>query len=217
MTSDSPVDPSLVEWAEYWYPISWKGLLVFGAITALAAVGTIVFSALQWRTTVIRERQSDWRTAQLEFSAEQLRATNLALEERIAPRTLQPAQQVDLSNALRKLAGKKVGVLSYSFDLESARFAKQIVGSFLAAGVIVDDGILSLSPNQQLVFGLQVSGDNQDITQLIAASLASISKMPVAVRDQMQAFPGIYVRTTPRGVEPDARVLVGVKPLPTMP
>ncbi len=60
------VDPSLLEWAEFWYPVSWKGVLAGGLITAIGACATIAFLLLQWRTTTLREEQSDWRTSVLE-------------------------------------------------------------------------------------------------------------------------------------------------------
>jgi len=61
-----PVDPALLAWAEYWYPIAWKGLVAAGLIAAIGACATIVFLLLQWRTTTIRENHSEWRTWILE-------------------------------------------------------------------------------------------------------------------------------------------------------
>jgi hypothetical protein len=70
MVSDlSPIDPALLASAEYWYPIAWKGLLVAGAITAIGACATIGFLLLQWRTSTIREQQSEWRTSALEVQS----------------------------------------------------------------------------------------------------------------------------------------------------
>lgn len=63
----SPIAKALLEWAEYWYPISWKGVLVGGVITAVGACATIAFLLLQWRTTAIREEHSEWRTSSLEL------------------------------------------------------------------------------------------------------------------------------------------------------
>jgi hypothetical protein len=68
------VEPSLLEWAEYWYPISWKGVLAGGVITAIGACATIAFLLLQWRTTTIREEQSDWRTTVLEADTAKAKA-----------------------------------------------------------------------------------------------------------------------------------------------
>jgi hypothetical protein len=68
------IDPALLEWADYWYPISWKGVLAGGLITAVGACATIVFLLLQWRTTGIREAQSEWRTASLETQTAQANA-----------------------------------------------------------------------------------------------------------------------------------------------
>jgi hypothetical protein len=53
----SPINPALLAWAEYWYPIAWKGLLGAGLATALAACATIAFLLLQWRTSLIREQK----------------------------------------------------------------------------------------------------------------------------------------------------------------
>jgi hypothetical protein len=62
----SPVAKGFLDWAEYWYPISWKGVLVGGIITAIGACATIAFLLLQWRTTSIREEHTEWRTSSLE-------------------------------------------------------------------------------------------------------------------------------------------------------
>lgn len=152
--SSEPVDPSLLAWAEYWYPISWKGLLVFGAVTAVAAVGTIVFFAFQWRATVIRERQGDWRTAQLEIAAgkanerESLaneRAANLEREAAVlrlelnreiqkhAQRLLTGEQK---SAMILELKGKLSEILVVTQnDPEAFAFQIQIFGVFSEANV----------------------------------------------------------------------------------
>lgn len=75
MASDlSPIDPAALAWAEYWYPIAWKGLLFAGLITAVGACAGIAFLLLQWRTSLIREEQSDWRTSALEVQAKRAEA-----------------------------------------------------------------------------------------------------------------------------------------------
>jgi hypothetical protein len=68
------VDQSLLEWAEYWYPIAWKGVLAGGLITAVGACATIAFLLLQWRTTTIREEQADWRTSIVESETARAKA-----------------------------------------------------------------------------------------------------------------------------------------------
>jgi hypothetical protein len=69
-----PLDPSILDWAEYWYPISWKGVLFGGLVTAVGACATIGFLLLQWRTTTIREEQSELRTSSLETQTSQANA-----------------------------------------------------------------------------------------------------------------------------------------------
>ena len=57
-----PVDPQLLERANWWFDVSWYGLLLAGGATALAAAATVVFLFLQFWSSGVRERQSDWRT-----------------------------------------------------------------------------------------------------------------------------------------------------------
>ena len=80
----SPVDPMTLAWAEYWYPIAWKGLLAASAATILAACLAAIFLLLQWRTTTIRERQSDWRTSALELQTAQAKRETVKAAERVA-------------------------------------------------------------------------------------------------------------------------------------
>ncbi|MGP0095013.1 MAG: hypothetical protein ACLPKB_34440 [Xanthobacteraceae bacterium] len=82
--SSSPIDSQLLAWAEYWYPIAWKGLLLAGIITAVGACFSIVFLLLQWRTINIRETQSEWRTSALELQTAEAKRDTSAAEERIA-------------------------------------------------------------------------------------------------------------------------------------
>ena len=67
----SQIDPASLNWVEHWYPIAWKGLLVAGLITVIGAIGSMGFLLLQWRTSGIREQQSDWRVSILEVQAKQ--------------------------------------------------------------------------------------------------------------------------------------------------
>jgi hypothetical protein len=64
-----PVDPSLLDRANWWFDVSWYGLLWAGAFTALAACATVIFLFLQYWSSGVRERQSDWRTSSLELQA----------------------------------------------------------------------------------------------------------------------------------------------------
>lgn len=78
------VDPTLLEWAERWYPVSWKGILVAGLLTAVAACATLGFLLLQWRTTSIREEQSEWRTSTLELQTATAKAELVKAQAEIA-------------------------------------------------------------------------------------------------------------------------------------
>lgn len=97
-----PLDPTLLDWAEYWYPISWKGVLAGGIITAVGACATIAFLLLQWRTTSIREEQSEWRTSTLELQTAQANAALGEAQADIAKANLQIAEAKKQTAALEK-------------------------------------------------------------------------------------------------------------------
>jgi hypothetical protein len=69
-----PIDPDLLERANWWFNISWYGLLWAGAATALAACATVTFLFIQFWSTNIRERQAEWRTSALELQTKQAEA-----------------------------------------------------------------------------------------------------------------------------------------------
>jgi IgA-specific serine endopeptidase len=73
-TGLSQIDPASLNWVEHWYPIAWKGLLVAGLITVISAIGSMGFLLLHWRTSGIREQQSDWRISMLEVQAKRANA-----------------------------------------------------------------------------------------------------------------------------------------------
>jgi hypothetical protein len=64
-----PVDPQLLERANWWFDVSWYGLLWAGLVTAMAAFATVAFLFLQFWSSGVRERQSDWRTSSLEVQS----------------------------------------------------------------------------------------------------------------------------------------------------
>jgi hypothetical protein len=79
-----PVDPNLLERANWWFDVSWYGLLIAGFIAAVAACATIAFLFAQYWSSGIRERQAEWRTSTLEFQTADAKRDTAAAGERIA-------------------------------------------------------------------------------------------------------------------------------------
>jgi chromosome segregation ATPase len=70
MSSDlASIDPSVLSWGEYWHPIAWKGLLIAASLAALAAVASVAFLLLLWRTSTIKDHSADWRSTTLQAHA----------------------------------------------------------------------------------------------------------------------------------------------------
>jgi hypothetical protein len=88
-----PVDPSLLESANTWFDRSWYGLLLCGAATAILAMATVMFLFIQYWSSGVRERHTEWRTSALELKTAEANAR---------------AKEADLKlEQLRRLAGPR--------------------------------------------------------------------------------------------------------------
>ena len=87
-----PIDPGLLERADWWFDISWYGLLWAGAATAIAACATVTFLFIQFWSSNIRERQSEWRTSTLEVQAKRADADLAQAKASIAGADARAAQ-----------------------------------------------------------------------------------------------------------------------------
>ena len=75
MSSDLPsIDPAVLAWGEYWYPIAWKGVLVSCSIAVLAALASSGFFLLLWRASIVKDHSIDWRTTALQAQTKTLNA-----------------------------------------------------------------------------------------------------------------------------------------------
>ena len=79
-----PVDPGLLESASRWFDISWYGLLWSGSFTALAAVATVIFLFIQFWSSGVRERHTEWRTTSLEKQTAEAKKETILAQEHIA-------------------------------------------------------------------------------------------------------------------------------------
>jgi hypothetical protein len=79
-----PVDAAMLESANKWFDISWYGLLLAGGITALGAFATVAFLFVQFWSSGVRERNSEWRTSVLELQTAEAKKDTAEAQERIA-------------------------------------------------------------------------------------------------------------------------------------
>jgi hypothetical protein len=73
------------------------------------------------------------RAAQLEKEAQELKASNLALEAKIKPRRLSGDDSLKLTDALSTLQPLSIGVVSPMLDPEAHDFANDLYNSFISA------------------------------------------------------------------------------------
>lgn len=112
------------------------------------------------------------RAAQLEQESERLKAANLALEVKIAPRRLDAAQQQRLGAVFSRYPGRMVRVGSYSLDAEAALLGQQILNSLQGARLPFEDARMSEASLGSLLVGISVTGtDRLLVTELISVFL----------------------------------------------
>lgn len=91
-----PVDPALLQSANRWFDISWYGILIAGLLTAVAAAATVFFLFVQFWSRGVKERHTEWRTAELETRTVEANAS-LGIA------------QADIANANAKIAAANEG------------------------------------------------------------------------------------------------------------
>ena len=114
MSSDLPsIDPAVLAWGEYWYPIAWKGVLVSCSVAVLAALASSGFFLLLWRASIVKDHSIDWRTTALQAQTKTLNADVLRagkdLEEanaRVVKTEAEATHANETALALRENAGK---------------------------------------------------------------------------------------------------------------
>ena len=122
-----PVDPALLESANRWFDISWYGLLIAGGFTALAAVGTVFFLFMQFWSSGVRERHTEWRTTELETQTAEARKETTLAQERIAALNNETARLSSDAEASRAaIAGANARALEAQLALERFRAPRQI-------------------------------------------------------------------------------------------
>ncbi|HYA71922.1 MAG TPA: hypothetical protein VEF36_02075 [Roseiarcus sp.] len=225
MSSSPPVTQALLAWAEYWYPISWKCLLIAGAITAIGACVTIAFLVLQWRTMSIRETQTEWRRSILEYQVADakkqatdglarvadlnvktadLTLKNLYLSQMIQSRHLSIAQIHDIIRAWKEYSGRSVILWSYGMDIEGAALSEQIKKCLTGAHVVVVNNIGRMTTSAPAHIGIQIAGVDKRLVAAIHAGLHEIGGLE-ATEIELPADDG--ANAVP------AEIFVGAKPL----
>src|ERR1700681_4789513 len=79
-----PVDPTDLASANWWFDTSWYGLLIAGSVTAIMAAATVIFLFIQFWSSGIRERHTEWRTSALELQTAEAKRDTAGANERIA-------------------------------------------------------------------------------------------------------------------------------------
>ena len=194
-----PWGPS-TEFADWWYVISWKGLIWAGVATALAAAATVGFAVVQFWADDVRDKRSGERQLTLEMQtseakrettgaleriavlqaeAEKLKAqaeadrlARIKIEERIAPRRISSEQRTLLAQALTKLPKGAAVVESRLMDNEGKDFADDLKAALADLGWNVVAGTFATWTSSERGLFLGVVADQAN-AKLVSDALAT--------------------------------------------
>ena len=164
--------------------------------------------------------------ARLSKESEALRAANLALEAKLAPRRITADQQQTIAKALEPVKGKSVLFDSYILDVEAAGFGEQIAAALAKADIKVDTtNLRKRIPAGTIADGVKTSGRDQELVAALLAAFASVG-VASAPGEPTEGVAGIRTDITIGGTSQfaprfgsiaqprwDATVFIGVKPL----
>lgn len=135
------------------------------------------------------------------LKAEQLKADNLALEARLAPRRLSHDELEGLKAAIKPFIDRPISIWSYGIDLEAGMLAGQIKFALQDAGAPIVDSIGHMVTSWKPRVGVIVTGPDDKLVGALLTALKSISAVrgPLDPERAKTAIP--------------AEIFVGVKPL----
>jgi hypothetical protein len=195
-------------------------LAAIAAVFVFIATRVVVSRTGQLTTTQdllskAKDRQLQLDLKEKDIKIQGLEADNLKLEEQIEPRRLTKEQKIKIADNCSHFKdlfnGKRVRVVSYSFDVEGFVFAEQIVSSLRSSGMTVDDDTRSITPVGTLIMGINVFGSDSKLAKEIAEAIGSSGSL-IAVS---------FVETDPTAgaikfeygsPAPQSTILVGLKP-----
>jgi hypothetical protein len=149
--------------------------------------------------------------------AEHERLERVKLEGVIAPRRIPENDKSLIIGALRPFARRHVVLSSYAGDAESALLGFQLLPLLQAAGLVVDEKLMTTMPFGSVATGINVTaGPDKALALGIATAIGKNS--PYSVRYFSETPPGqsgiFFGNSAP---EPEAQISVGPKPIPDHP
>lgn len=158
--------------------------------------------------------QANIEIARLNLADTQLQAQNLKLEAQVAPRRITKVDP-SLDAALGKFAPKTIKITSYSLDPDGAILATQMLEGLKGQKFIIQDARMTQGPSSSLNFGVWISGPNKHLVDALVALFRNAGLFVVKQEPPMGLGVTFNGSMYP-GPQPDASILVGLKPLPGM-
>jgi hypothetical protein len=219
-----PVDPTLLERANWWFDISWYGILLAGAAAAVAACATVAFLFIQFWSSGIREQQANWRTSTLEVRAKTADAELAKANAEIAEAKRQAAalendaaqarveqERLKAIAAWRRITREQYDILLAHLKGQSIKVQVDTVGSDYEAIQYFDDIVQTLKDA-----GLEIVATTRMITAIgLGVSDKDFQGKGALKRAFADAgLPLTEVQNTPQGSGGIGILIVGSKPPP---
>ena len=194
--------------ADWWYILSWKGVIVFGGVAAFATAATVMFSVIQFWSGGIREENSEKMAMEARLKIAELQA--------VAPRIILPSRQNEMRAVLSAFSGLNVEVgttnpLQNTSDVTS--LGGQIAGILTLSGWQargpVTWGTSLFPPSGVTVNAAEGNAKAAAAAEILVRELEKISiKASVRIGMAMDLGDGVSIRPSGNG---EVVVLIGTK------
>jgi hypothetical protein len=118
--------PRLLESANWWFGISWYGLLISGSLAALAATATVAFLFVQFWSSSVRDKYAEQRTSTLEFQTASAQRDTARLS-------------AEAESAKAQIAEAQARAAEANQKAEEDRLARVKIEEYLAPRAILQD------------------------------------------------------------------------------
>jgi hypothetical protein len=196
--------------------LEWASTLISDAMIVIGVWGEIHFGRKARVAGDAAQAEANARAEEAIRATETEKRERIALEVQIAPRRIPLYQRESLTKDFSKLRGHKIRVTSYGLDAEGAILGGQLIACFRAAGVAVDDCLLSHGGLGAVATGILIAKNPDDPEDGTASEILNAlwtHSFLVADFGEPPHTGGMHVAHD--GGPVAATVFVGVKPIIT--
>jgi hypothetical protein len=197
--------------ADFLFSLSNVVLIIGAAAVLIGTIGSIKMASVREYFADLRLSENERETSKANLQAQELKASNLILEAKLAPRRIDSLKEVIIARLMEAHRGKSVGVESYQLDTEAAVLGRQILNALSLARIRRAESLMTRVGSGSIAIGIHVTGKDSDLVKALVGALKAVGSVRGGVISSRGA--AIDFGQLPSELQSDANVFVGVKPI----